>query len=137
MKESAVLDAYPLSPLQEGMLFHYLAEGRGDLYVEQSCLQVDGNLDEDLLARAIGQTCARHDCLHAIFPHEGLKRPLQVLVKARPFSFEARRDISRMSQAERGALLAGYLESDRARGFDLASGPLLRVATFREGPEAR
>ncbi|MBN1519413.1 MAG: amino acid adenylation domain-containing protein, partial [Spirochaetales bacterium] len=134
MKESAVLDAYPLSPLQEGMLFHYLAEGRGDLYVEQSCLQVDGNLDEDLLARAIGQTCARHDCLHAIFPHEGLKRPLQVLVKARPFSFEARRDISRMSQAERGALLAGYLESDRARGFDLASGPLLRVATFREGP---
>ena len=46
-KRSEVKDIYPLSPMQQGMLFHYIKEGetQSDVYFEQVVLSVKGEID--------------------------------------------------------------------------------------------
>src|SRR5262249_51012661 len=74
-------DILPLSPLQEGLLFHALYEGQGrDLYAVQLVLTLQGPLDGATLHAAAQALIARHASLRAAFEHENLSRPVQVIV---------------------------------------------------------
>ena len=58
-----VQDLYPLSPMQQGMLFHSLyQEGQDDIYVSQLRADIHG-LDVPRFQRAWEQVLARHDML--------------------------------------------------------------------------
>jgi hypothetical protein len=59
--------AYALSPMQEGMLFHYLADGSRGLDVEQIVIDLPEDVDADLLHRAWQIVAGRHDALRTSF----------------------------------------------------------------------
>ena len=40
-----ISNIYPLSPMQEGMLFHFLEDGGASAYVQQIAWQIEGHLD--------------------------------------------------------------------------------------------
>ena len=123
-------DAYPLSPMQEGMLFHSLyAPGGGD-YVAQFVFDAEGELDAEAWRRAWQAIVDRHAALRTRFVWEGTGAPLQVVEK-RAILPQAEEDWRGVPRAERAARLAAYLQGDRARGFDLSAAPLLRLALFR------
>ncbi|MBV9774521.1 MAG: amino acid adenylation domain-containing protein, partial [Gemmatimonadetes bacterium] len=128
--EPDAVDAYPLSPMQEGMLFHSLyAPGQGG-YVGQYVFGLAGTVDVDAFRRAWQGTADRHAVLHSGFVWEGLDRPLQV-VHGRaelPFREEDWRGLPESEQAER---LREFLRSDREQGFEVARAPLMRMALFR------
>ena len=72
-------DVYPLTPLQEGIVFHHrLATGR-DLYVTSALLSVAGGERMTRLLRALQATIDRHDILRTSFAWEGLDEPVQVV----------------------------------------------------------
>ena len=74
-------DILPLSPLQEGLLFHALYDARApDVYTVQLVLSLQGRLDEEALKAAAQALIERHAGLRAAFRHEGLSRPVQVIV---------------------------------------------------------
>ena len=50
--DRGVEDVYPLTPMQEGMLFHTLYAPGSGVYVEQSSFMLDGPLDVEALERA-------------------------------------------------------------------------------------
>jgi hypothetical protein len=73
-----MIDAsYPLSPMQQGMLFHSLVAQEPGVYVQQHLSMLREALDEDAFGRAWAQVVARHDLLRTAFRWEGLDEPLQ------------------------------------------------------------
>ena len=60
-------DVYPLTPLQEGMLFHGLYAPGSGVDVGQAGYLLEGPLDAEALERAWQGVVARHEALRAGF----------------------------------------------------------------------
>ncbi|HEV2145843.1 MAG TPA: amino acid adenylation domain-containing protein, partial [Longimicrobiaceae bacterium] len=129
-QDRGVEDVYPLTPMQEGMLFHTLFSLEGGAYVGQFRYVLEGELDVEALRRAWEGGIARHAALRAGFAWEGVERPLQIV--RREVELEIRRhDWRELREAEQDTRLEKYLDEDRREGFDLAKAPLMRLALFR------
>ncbi|MDQ3952687.1 MAG: amino acid adenylation domain-containing protein, partial [Actinomycetota bacterium] len=126
-----VADAYPLSPMQQGLLFHSLYETAGSLYFEQLVLTITAPLDADRLDRAWQQVAARHPLLGASVEWEGIPEPV-LLVPAEPRVDVTQHDWRDAADVDED--LQTFLAEDRARGFDLDRA-LARVALIRVADE--
>ncbi|TRX76806.1 non-ribosomal peptide synthetase [Pseudomonas mangiferae] len=120
-------DLYPLSPMQQGMLFHSLYEGEQDTYVNQLRVDVEG-LDVARFEAAWQAGMARHDILRSgfVWLNDGAQ-PLQFVRRGLALPLEC---LDWRGQASEQALDA-FAEADRQRGFDLARPPLLRLTLIR------
>ncbi len=77
---SARLEAeYPLSPLQQGLLFHALAATEHGVYIQQMVCELDEALDVFAFRRAWDAVAARHPILRSALRWEGLAEPLQIV----------------------------------------------------------
>ena len=129
-----VIDVLPLSPLQEGLLFHALRDPDGaDVYVVQLVLELAGPVDAGVLRVAAEGLLARHVNLRAGFR---LVRsgPVQVIPRQVELAW-AEVDLSGLEAGERDAGFGRWLDEDRVRRFDLARPPLIRFALVRLAPE--
>ncbi|MET8682892.1 amino acid adenylation domain-containing protein [Streptomyces sp. NPDC004732] len=128
-------DIWPLSPLQEGLVYHALADNEGpDAYVVQLILDFDGALDAEAM-RAAGQALLdRHANLRAAFWVDDLDVPVQVVAREVTLPW-TEVDLTHLSPGETEAELRAFADTERARRFDLDSPPLLRMAliTHSEG----
>src|SRR5581483_7237839 len=131
----ATEDILPLSPLQEGLLFHALYDAHGpDLYTVQLELDLAGPLDAARLERAVAAVVGRHDSLRVAFCHDGLSRPVQVMLaqSAAPWRLI---DLTELSADEQDRRLKRIIDADRLERFEVAAAPLLRFALIRLSPE--
>ncbi|MCP4660259.1 MAG: amino acid adenylation domain-containing protein, partial [bacterium] len=128
-------DVYPLSPMQEGMLFHTLAAPASEIYCEQLDWALRGPLDLRAFRSAWERVVERYGVLRSSFVWEDLKRPLQIVHRrvALPFSEHDWRDLGPGEQQDR---LAATLAAERERGFQLAQAPLMRLTVVRLGDES-
>ena len=96
-------DVYPLTPLQQGILFHALYAPGSGVYVEQLTCTLRGPLDTAAFAAAWRQVMARHPILRSSFRWEGLDAPVQVVhAKATlPIEEQDWRGVSAEEQARR------------------------------------
>ncbi|MFJ5254176.1 non-ribosomal peptide synthase/polyketide synthase [Pseudomonas sp. NPDC088414] len=123
-----VADVYPLSAMQQGMLFHSLYEQATGDYINQVRLDVEG-LDPQRFQQAWQAAVDNHDILRSSFVWQGeLVRPVQVVHKQldMPFRVLDWRDRDDC-QNDLNALAA----AEQAQGFDLSQGPLLRMLVVR------
>ena len=125
-----VADVYPLTPAQEGMLFHTVAAAGTDVYVSQVITTISGDLDTDLFERAWAAVVEQYACLRTAFLWDGLDAPLQVVRETVELAWEHvdLRDVELSRQADR---VEAILAEDRARGFDLAVAPVSRMLMIR------
>lgn len=118
-------DAYPLSPVQQGMLFHILANPASDQYVTTVTISVRGELDVDRLRRAWHQTFSHHDVLRAAFLWDGLEEPLQVIQSEVDLTWDIR-DWRSRNQATQDDAMAAIIANQRHISMDLTTAPLSR-----------
>ncbi|MEA2694548.1 MAG: hypothetical protein QOJ16_3935, partial [Acidobacteriota bacterium] len=133
--EREIEDLYPLSPLQEGMLFHASYAPEAGVYMAQMVCEIEGELDAAAFAAAWRQLTVRHPALRTSFHLAKLARPLQ-LVEREPALDWREEDETALDPAEAAARLAAYLAADRERGFDLTRAPLSRLLLLRRGERA-
>ncbi|MGY2290395.1 non-ribosomal peptide synthetase [Pseudomonas sp. SDO528_S397] len=123
----AMADLYPLSPMQQGMLFHTLYEPQAQAYINQLRLDIDG-LDLLAFGRAWQAAVDRHDILRSSFHWEGLDSAHQVIRQQVDLPLQVIDDVNANTDA--------LAEAERARGFALDTAPLLRLMLVR-GPGSR
>ncbi|MFE7929518.1 amino acid adenylation domain-containing protein [Streptomyces sp. NPDC057456] len=125
------LDILPLTPLQEGMLFHALYDDEGsDVYTVQTSLELTGPLDRDALRTACQTVLTRHPALRAGFLQRGTGRAVQIVPRAVEAPW-AEDDLSPLPEAERSAALDRITAEDRERRFSLSAPPLVRFRLLR------
>nr|BFE81260.1 hypothetical protein GCM10020093_038610 [Planobispora longispora] len=118
-------DILPLSPLQQGLYFHAVFdEAAPDVYTAQLMLDLEGPLDADRLRSAVARLLERHPNLRASFRQRVGGEPVQLVHRRVEVPW---REIS-------GGDPDAVAAQERARRFDLARPPLLRVALVRTGP---
>ncbi|MDF0674710.1 MAG: amino acid adenylation domain-containing protein [Nitrospira sp.] len=129
-------DVYPLTPLQQGLLFHSLYEPQSGVYIEQLSCRLRGHLDHAAFLDAWRMVIARSTPLRTAFVWQELDRPVQVVLpgEAPPIIELDWRDASEFNQRER---LRDFLRNDRLTDFDLTRPPLMRLALIRVADDAR
>ena len=132
---SELEDIYPLSPTQQGILFHALLAPASSTYSSSS----PGRSPPRWTSRpscARGSTCLeRHPILRSSFRWEGLDAPLQVAHARVELPFELL-DWRELPPAEQHARFEQLLLQDRQRGFDMRRAPLVRLTAVRVGEDA-
>ncbi|MCM3338071.1 amino acid adenylation domain-containing protein [Paenibacillus sp. MER TA 81-3] len=123
-------DIFPLTPMQEGMLFHSLEAPEASMYCEQSVFTLQGSFEVQPFTQAWQQVMARHAILRTSVVWEGLERPHLVLYDEVPVNVEIL-DYRLLPAKERMEMLQSLLVEDRRRGFDFTKPPLMRFTIVR------
>ncbi|HET6376012.1 MAG TPA: amino acid adenylation domain-containing protein, partial [Methylocella sp.] len=123
-------DLYPLTPMQEGMLFHCLMQPGSGVYVLQDEYEIRGHLDVEAFRAAWQKVVDRHDILRSAMVWRRTGKPHQLVLRNAKlrFSFEDQRGLTSEEQENRRA---GILETERREGFDLEKPPLMAIRLFR------
>ncbi|MEU3100291.1 amino acid adenylation domain-containing protein [Streptomyces griseoflavus] len=140
MKQTSLEAVLPLTPLQQGMLFHALFdEGDGsapavDFYTVQTPLELTGVLDTAALRRSTTAVAGRHASLRAGFLRRRSGEAVQAVARSVEPAWEEV-DFSGFGADEQRLRLTRLLADDRARRFDMARPPLLRFTLVRLAAE--
>ncbi|MEH1813020.1 MAG: amino acid adenylation domain-containing protein [Nostoc sp.] len=133
-KSKDIESIYPLSPTQEGILFHTLYESESTIYFEQFQLTLHGNLDPGVFERAWQLLVERHSALRTLFVWKNRKQSVQVVRKQVNLPW-SNLDWRMFPQQEQEIRLNSFLDSDRKQGFELDKAPLMRFALIRVADE--
>ncbi|HYY43431.1 MAG TPA: condensation domain-containing protein, partial [Pyrinomonadaceae bacterium] len=129
-----VEDAYPLTKLQAGMIFHSEYDPDTAVYHDIFSFHLRAPLDVARLRETFAALVERHPVLRTAFNLSDYSQPLQ-LVQARvelPFEVE---DLTGLTPDEQRAAVTGYIAAERVRGFDWTRAPLLRVLVQRRSAD--
>ncbi|MGH3381788.1 MAG: amino acid adenylation domain-containing protein, partial [Actinoallomurus sp.] len=131
-----VVDAYPLTALQTGMLHEMLADpGRAPYHnVTSFKLSEPAGFDLGAYQAAVDALVARHDNLRTSVDLAGYSQPLQLVRRhvAVPVGFA---DLRGRTPDEQRAAVTDHVREEFARPFDLAVAPLIRLFVHRLGDE--
>ncbi|MFE2961051.1 non-ribosomal peptide synthetase [Nocardia tengchongensis] len=122
-------DVLPLSPLQEGLLFHMqLTAGSLDTYVTRFALELSGEIDAARLRNAADAVLHRHANLRTAFVTTTDGTPVQLVID----DVQADWDVAEDVPDER---LGELLDAEQARRFDPAVAPMVRFTLYRTRSE--
>jgi len=121
-------DIYPLSPMQQGMLFHSLSAPEEGAYVNQLRVDIRG-LDIERFREAWQATLDRHAVLRAGFIWEGVDEPVQVIQHQVSLSIQVHDWLEEIAgYPDRLENAVGQLVQKQLQaGFILSVAPLLRI----------
>ena len=121
---------YPLTPMQQGMLFHTLLAPEPGVYVVQAVLTLVGDVDASTLERAWQDVLDRYEVLRTLFVWKGQEKPLQVVPRQVALPWEDV-DWVELTPGDQQMKLDSLLRADRKKGFDLSKAPLMRMCLIR------
>ncbi|MER8072091.1 amino acid adenylation domain-containing protein, partial [Streptomyces sp. NPDC094034] len=131
MKRSRIEDILPLSPLQEGLLFHaQFDDEAADTYVVQLVISLRGTVDGAALRTAVNEVLTRHANLRVGIQHRKTGQPVQLVMRDVEVPWQDI-DLTHLAHEQRAAELERLLTEDRGRRFDLSQAPLIRCALVR------
>jgi amino acid adenylation domain-containing protein len=121
---------YPLSPMQQGMLFHSLLAPEAGLYMPQICLTLSGQLEVAAFQQAWQQEIEQNQPLRTAFYWEQRDTPFQIVFRQVTAAWTVLdwRDLDQPEQQ-----LQAWLAADRQVPFDLKRPPLLRLTLIHYG----
>ena len=127
MSRKNIEDAYPLSPIQESMIFYNLLDDSGVNTSQLACRLED--LQVEMFKEAWQRIIERHAILRTAFVWK-VGRPLQVVGRKVALPLEEL-DWTNLSPDSQQEKLATYIDENRRRNFNPAKAPLMRLALIR------
>lgn len=121
-RRSAIENIYPLSPMQEGLLFHSIATPDEGVYVPQIVLQLRGAVDPQIMHDCWSEMVSRHAVLRTTFHWEERDEPFQVVHSDAGLAW-SQLDWSGIDAEERQKRLGALLSTNRRQAFDLKTAP--------------
>ncbi len=120
----SLANGHSLTPLQSGMLFHWLATPSSGVDIEQLVCRSNTLLDCEKLEGTFAKLLEVHPILTTRFHwQDGVSQATQRLVEG------VRVPLEQITHHK----LAEFLAEDRKRGFDLSKAPMLRASVLEDG----
>ncbi|MGI5152392.1 amino acid adenylation domain-containing protein [Plantactinospora sp. CA-294935] len=134
---AGVVDAYPLSQVQLGMVVEMLGGVGGNRYHNTSFFRIrdEQPFQPEALREAARIVVQRHELLRTSFDLTTYSVPMQLVHGTAEMPVEVC-DVRHLDDRGREQALHNLIARERANLFDLASPPLLRMAGFVEGDDA-
>ncbi|MBT2572354.1 amino acid adenylation domain-containing protein, partial [Bacillus sp. ISL-51] len=123
-------NVYPLTPMQEGMLFHSLLDEDSSSYFEQASFDLQGELKIERFSASLERLFEKYAVLRTRFYSGWNDIPLQIVYKTQKPQIHLA-DLRDMDKIRREDEIRSYQREDKAKGFDLAQDRLMRIAIFR------
>ncbi len=132
---ATISDAWPLSRLQAGMVYHTMLDERSSVYhdVFGYELETTEDLRPDLMLAAVLHVVRAHPVLRSTIDLDSYQVPLQLVHDDLDPPVEYT-DLSPLAPAGQDRAVEAWTAAERQRPFDLAAGPLLRVHIRQRGP---
>ncbi|HHX3464749.1 TPA: amino acid adenylation domain-containing protein, partial [Legionella pneumophila] len=121
---SGVIDVYPLTPLQQGILFHGLKDSGTGTYIVRLGFVLDGKVDEKYLKQAWERVIADFDVLRMAVLFDEVSEPLQLVYKEVRLPWQ---ELDWTNESDWQERLQQFFSEEGERGFDLSQPPLLRL----------
>lgn len=127
-----VEDIYPLSPMQQGILFHTQESAQVALYINQMSVPVEG-LDSSRFISAWNSVIQHHEILRTGFwSSSDLAEPLQIVYRKARLPVQI---IDWQNRAVTPQDLEQLARDDLGKGFDLLHAPLVRLTLIKLGEQ--
>jgi tyrocidine synthetase-3 len=113
-----ISDILPLTPMQQGMLFHYLKNPDSRRFVEQLRLEISGAVDVRRFEQAWHLVVQANEMLRTVFRWENVEKPVQVILNdyKPPVRFI---DLTTANDGQKKQRLEELQAEDREKTFDL------------------
>ncbi|MCV3212505.1 amino acid adenylation domain-containing protein, partial [Plectonema radiosum NIES-515] len=121
---------YPLSPIQQGMLFHTVYAPESGVYFNQCIFTVRGHLNVSAFEHAWQEAVKHYPVLRTTFVWEKLNKLLQIVCKSVNLPW-VNYDWRSLSPIEQQDHLEAFLQADRDQGFKLNQAPLMHCGLIR------
>ena len=126
MKNQNIENIYPLTSLQEGMLFHALRMEDHFVYMEQMSMTLNAPLDEKRIEESFQLLAQKYDVLRASIVYEKTPRPLHVIKKKIEIPIQVH-NLQEIEAEDVDAAIQRIKDEDYSQGFDFKKGPLFRL----------
>ncbi|HCF30472.1 MAG TPA: non-ribosomal peptide synthetase, partial [Cyanobacteria bacterium UBA11049] len=134
MNKKNIENIYPLSPTQQGILFHTLYAPKSGVYVVQSCYTFSKTLNIAAFKQAWQQVINQYPILRTCFYWKQHKEPFQVVNRNVHLPWQ-QYDWQEFPISEQPKRLEAFLQADRQQGFDVSQAPLMRLTLIQVAKE--
>lgn len=128
--KSNIEDVYPATPMQEGLVFHGMADAEYNLYLTQQQFEIGSDLNLENLKEAWNHLIRRHSILRTAFSvtHQGM---YQVVLAEAAMEFREL-DWTMESDSRKKELMDDLIQEARRSVFAMNKAPLMRFDIIRE-----
>lgn len=129
-----VEDAWPLTTLQAGMLYHSMLHEGSSVYHDIFSYDFEGPADRQRLGEAVQAILVQRPQLRSSFDLSSFNEPLQ-LIHATVDAPLIWTDVSTLPTQEQDAAVARWVDTEKRRAFDLEQSPLIRFQVHARSAE--
>jgi amino acid adenylation domain-containing protein len=126
----AIEDVFPMSDIQEGMIYASLLSPGSGIYHDQFVYPLAKGINIPLFEKAFSLLVSKHGVLRTAFNLNILDSGVQVVYKDIKVKIH-HEDLSQLTETAVAAHLRQFLEKERADGFDFNHAPLWRATVFQ------
>ncbi|MEH2169732.1 MAG: amino acid adenylation domain-containing protein [Nostoc sp.] len=129
-KTKNIESIYPLSSMQQGVLFHSLYAPESGVYFNQTTLSLKGNVSTTAFESAWQKVVEKHSILRTLFVWQNRQTPLQIVLKQINLPWN-NLDWRRLSPTEQQQQFLELLLTQREQGFQFDQAPLMECTLIQ------
>jgi len=134
LAEPLLEDLYPLTGMQQGLVFHNLLDNDREAYTTQLYFDLERSFQPSLFQRAWEQVLPRHAIFRTAFVDIDRDKPLQAVLKSVNLNWD-HQDLRHLAADQQDIHFESYRRADKAKGFDFDNAPMMRMSLFRLSDE--
>lgn len=129
-KQENIAKIYPLTPLQEGMLFHAVKDTDSSAYCLQMSAKLQGDFYLPIFEESMNKLVENYEVLRTVFVYQNLQRPRQVVFKERKVTVHFE-NIAHLPIDNQNDYIKAYTSQHHT--FELTKDVLMKAAIFQTG----
>lgn len=124
--KNSIVDAYPLTMLQAGMLYHSQLEENTSIYHDITSYHVEANFNEAIFRRALEKLAKSHEIIRTSIDLVNFSQAVQLVHKNAtiPLSIEY---INHFEEKEQDIIIQDWIKEEKYKSLDWGRPPLMRI----------
>lgn len=130
MKKPKIEAIYPLTSMQQGLLFHHLMEGEDQGFLTVQCT-IEGDLDIDIFKKAWESVTFRHEVMRTSVHWKKVERPVLVVRPEKEIQWSLHNWSDKESEKQK-ELLKSFKKEHKKSGIAFEENPLSNISLIKK-----